>query len=136
MSKFAAKGAILKITVATVLTPVPNCGDISINLGSVDRIDVTTHDSAGSTREYLNTWLGEGEISTTLKYDPANATHEAIRAALNGAAVSWSVILPDAGAATFAFNAHVTAFSVSAAVDGSLDASVTIKTTGAITFTA
>lgn len=136
MSKVAAKGAIVKVTVASVLTAVPYMGDLTLSLGETERIDVTTHDSAGNAREFLQTWQGEGQLSFGIKYDPANAVHEALRAAHGGAAIASSVVLPDAGAATFTFNANVTGFEITAGVDGALEASITMKTTGAVTFAA
>lgn len=136
MAKFAAKGAIVKATVATVLTAVPAMGDVTFTPGTVERIDVTTHDSASDTREFLQTWKGAGTVGFTIKYDPANAVHEFLRVSHGAAAVVFTLVLPDTGAATWTFSAHVTGFEISASVDGAIEANVSLETTGAITFAA
>ena len=136
MAKFASKGAILKATITSVLTAVPAMGDVTFTPGSVDRIDVTTHDSTGDTREFLQTWKGAGTLGFTVKYDPANTVHEFLRASHGAAAVVFSLVLPDTGAATWTFSAHVTGFEIGASVDGAIEATVSLETTGAITFAA
>lgn len=137
MAKYAAKGAILKYeNPASTWNTIPAVGDFELDLGDTEEIDVTTHDSAGSFRETVNGFKAPAEISFPLVYDPANTHHEYLRANHGGTAVGFQVILPDAGAATFEFEAIIKGFRVSAPVDGRLEATVTVKPTGAITFTA
>tara|TARA_R110000868_G_scaffold93805_1_gene259364 strand:+ start:2012 stop:2422 length:411 start_codon:yes stop_codon:yes gene_type:complete len=136
MAKFTSKGAILKVTVSSVLTTIPQMGDVTFTPGAVERVDVTTHDSASDTREFIQTWKGAGSIGFTLKYDPANSVHEVLRAAQGGASIVFNFILPDTGAATWSFSAHVTGFEIGASVEGAIEATVSLETTGAITFTA
>ena len=109
MAKFTSKGAILKVTVSSVLTTIPQMGDVTFTPGAVERVDVTTH---------------------------ANSVHEVLRAAQGGASIVFNFILPDTGAATWSFSAHVTGFEIGASVEGAIEATVSLETTGAITFTA
>lgn len=136
MAKYAAKGAIIKVEISAVATTIPAVGDFELDLGDAEEIDVTTHDSAGSYREFVNGFKNAAEISFPIVYDPANATHEYLRANHAGAAQTFQIVLPDAGAATFDFDALIKGFRVSAPVDGRLEATVTIKPTGDIVFTA
>lgn len=136
MPKYAAKGTKLQITITSTLTDIPALRDISLGVGQADLLDATTHDSSGSFREFINGFKDSDEATYTIVYDPANAVHEAIRAAHGGASVAFALVLPDAGNATFAFSALVRTFTVNAPVDGILEASFTLKPTGAITFTA
>lgn len=138
MAKYAAKGAILKQDDGTsTFVAIANVGDVSFQHPQRERIDVTTHDSSGGFREYVDGVLGEGTLSFPLVYDPANATHERLRASqVSGGNKNFQLILPDAGAAQFAFAALVTKFDINAGVNGRLEAQVELKTSGAITFTA
>jgi predicted secreted protein len=137
MAKYAAKGAQLHYeNPASTWVLVTALGDFTLNLGETEQIDVTTHDSAGSYREFLNGFKNASEFSPVLKYDPVATSHEYLRAAHGGTAKSFRVTLPDAGNAQFFFDGIVTGFEVSAPVDGALEATVTIKPTGEITFSA
>ena len=136
MAKYSAKGTKLQVTISGVLTDIPALRDITLGVGQTDLLDATTHDSTGSFREFLNGFKDSDESTYTIVYDPANATHEFIRAAHGGAAVVFAMVLPDAGAATFTFSALVRSFTVNAPVDGVLEASFTLKPTGEVTFTA
>jgi predicted secreted protein len=136
MAKYAAKGTKLQVEISSVFTDIPNLGDITLSVGQTDLIPATTHDSANSFKEYLNGFKDSDEFTGVIKYDPANAVHEYIRAAHGGSAINMKLILPDVGNATFAFSALVRNFQVAAPVEGSLDANITFKPTGAITFTA
>jgi predicted secreted protein len=137
MAKYAAKGAQLHYeNPSSTWVPVINIGDFTLNLGDTEQIDVTTHDSAGSYREFLNGFKNAADFSVPLVYDPAAISHEYLRAAHGGTAKSFRVTLPDSGNAQFFFDGIVTGFEVGLPVDGALGSSVTIKPTGAITFTA
>lgn len=137
MPKYAAKGTILEYeNPPSTWVPVPATGDYEVDLGETEQIDVTTHDSAGSYREFINGFKNAAEIAFPIIYDPANVAHEYLRAAHGGAAINLRVTLPDAGNATFTFAALVTGFRVGVPVQGALGATVTVKPTGAITFAA
>lgn len=137
MAKYAAKGAIIKYeNPASTFNVIPAVGDFELDLGDTEEIDVTTHDSAGSYRETVNGFIAPAEISFPLVYDPADTHHAFLLTNHGGSALTFQVILPDTGAGTFEFDAIIKGFRVSAPVDGRLEATVSIKPTGAIVFTA
>jgi predicted secreted protein len=114
---------------------VVSVGDFELDLGDTEEIDVTTHDSSGSYRETVNGFKAPADISIPLTYQPEATSHAYLLAAHGGTAETFRVILPDAGAQTFEFDAIVKGFRVSAPVDGKLEATVTIKPTGDFTIT-
>jgi hypothetical protein len=119
-----------------VATVIPSLGDITLGVGQTELLKATTHDSSGSFHEYINGFKDSDEISVKVIYDPSNVVHEYLRAAHGGTAEVFTLVLPDAGAATFVFSALVRGFSVDAPVEGILEATYVLKPTGAVTFTA
>lgn len=104
---------------------------------TADTKDVTTHSSGAATpwEEVLPTLLRSGEVSMTLGFLPGTAGHKALLTDITGRVKrNWQMIFPDAGSTTWPFSAYVTKVGPQAEVDGVLQADVTIKLTGAITF--
>lgn len=132
MAKYAAFGSILK----RGATAVAQVRSISGGSLSLDTVDVTTHDSAGGWREFVATLIDAGEVSVEIVFDPDNATHTSLRTDLVArTATTYSITFTDTTPAVWTFSAFVTAFEPSAAVDGELSATVTLKITGAVTVT-
>lgn len=137
MAKYAAKGLTLQYENPPLTwVTVPNVGDISLNLGEADEIDVTTHDSPGGFREFIAGFKNAAEFTIPLVYDPALTTHAYLRTQMGGVAVPFRVGLPMVSAlARFNFSGLIRGFEVGAAVDGRLEATVTVKPTGDMTYT-
>ena len=118
MAKFKSKGFILKFGAANPPTvTVGQCGDGSLNLGEREAaIDVTTHDNTTGTTELLdNGFKTPFSSEHELMWDPADAQHEAIRAALeSGATMYAQYVVPDTGLAAFTGAVRVKAFSIPA----------------------
>jgi predicted secreted protein len=135
MAKYPAKGSTLSIN--SVL--IPQWRDGSSSGGEAERIDVTTMDSAGNRREFLQGFKGEMSYSFTLEYDPALTSHQGL-ATLFGAGTVVPVIigLPQVGTgAQIAFSAFISTFGLpNAEVAGSLNIPVTLTITGDLTVTA
>lgn len=98
----------------------------------VDDIDVSSHDSPGQWREFLGGMKDGGELSMEVNYDPAE--HGTILSAV-GTSRDHRLTLPDAGAATIAFEGYVSGFSAQAPYDDKLSATITVKVSGAVTVT-
>jgi hypothetical protein len=134
MSKFPAKGSTLSINSVTI----PQWRDGSGSGGEAERIDVTTMDSAGSRREFLQGFKGELSYSFTIEWDPGLTAHQGL-ATLYGAGTVVPVVigLPQVGTgAQIAFNAFISTFGLpNAEVAGSLNVPVTLTITGDITVT-
>jgi hypothetical protein len=140
MAKIAAKGAIVKTgSSATPTTNLAQVRSVSVTVGEREMINVTTHDST-TTKEYIPALLRDtNQVEIEIAYDPANATHEDVRAA-HAAGTKWyfTVVLPDAGAAQFAMSGYITAFSISPLdpETGALMATISYRADTADTFTA
>lgn len=129
MTKYAAYGTALKKD-GTAFAGVTSISGPGLKL---DTADVTSHDSTSAWEEAVGTILRSGEIKLDIVYDPANATHKyaagGLLYILNArTSAEYTLVFP--GSVTWTFNAFVTGFEPSAAVDGALTASVTFKLTG------
>jgi predicted secreted protein len=100
--------------------------------GSVSVIDVT--DLSSSAKEKIAGMNDNGQLSFECNFVPSNTQHAALREAKeNGTTISVKLIFTDTGATEWTFNAIVTGFSISGAVDGVVKASVTLEISGEIT---
>lgn len=139
MSKISAKGVKIKHgTSANPTDVLAHLDTVTINVGDRELIDVTTHDSPGGTREFVDSGVRDTtELEVAIKYAPGNAGHEAIRAAhAAGTLYYHTLIMPDAGEAQWTAAGYITKFNVpnGGVVEG-LKATYTFKAKGAETFT-
>lgn len=100
-----------------------------------DEIDVTTLDSPGGAREFIQGARDPGEIELEGFFSKTDAGQACLRAAyFSGATGQALITFPDG--ATAAFSGFVKGFAVGAAdVEGAIGFKATIRLTGAITFT-
>jgi len=123
-------------TAGVALTTVAQVTNVSGPSLTLDSEDVTCHDSTSAFEEVVGTILRGGEMTLDIVYDPADDTHDAtagsgLLSRLEGRALTnFSLIFPDTGSTTWAFDGYVSGFEDSAAVDGALTASVTVKLDG------
>lgn len=138
MPKLSAKGMIIKHgTSATPTDALAQVKTIGFKQGDRELLDVTTHDSA-TTKDYIDSGLRDTpEISLQITYDPANAGHEAVRAAeAAGTTYYLTLVLPDAGAAQWALTGKVLSFDIPDRSPGDpLEATIRYKATSVDTFT-
>lgn len=129
MAKYAAYGCSIADGTG-VIAQVRNITGPGLSL---DTVDVTEHDGDGW-EEVVPTILRSGTVTLDIVYDPDNASHIRLLAALtNKTKGSWTLTFPDAAPAkTWSFSGYVTGFSPTEPVEDSLTASVTIKPTGAV----
>lgn len=122
-------------------TPIGQIQDISGPALSTDTDEVTNHDSPDYTEEFIATIKRTGEISFPVVFDPDSTGHAALFAAWEDRTKdAYVMTYPDETGATdagasWAFSAYCTGFSMSAPVTGHLSADVTLRVTGAPTFT-
>ena len=121
---FNAIGQIVEITPPNIsrgVTPVPD------------------HDDSGGIPFYADALYDGGEVTFTVKHDPALSTHDAtdgIRAAMiDGNTRDWRIVLPDTGSTQYDFAGFVVAWNPAAMPvnEGVKMLSVTIKVDGDIT---
>jgi predicted secreted protein len=99
--------------------------------GSAPTIDVTDLDSIA--REYVLGLKDEGTFSLGINYIPANAVHAQLRSAwANRTLMQFRVTFTDSGSTVWEFDGYVTGFAQNMSVDTVVEATVTIKITGAI----
>jgi predicted secreted protein len=133
-----AQGTLLKVRTSIspiTFTTIPEVKSFTGPGGSAAVIDVT--DLSSTAKEKRMGLQDEGQLSFTMNYLPDNSTHDYLRAIRAARTINpFQLIFTDESpATTWAFNAFVTGFSVSGAVDGVVEANVTLEITGAITET-
>lgn len=139
MSKIKAKGVILKYGDSAVpTTTIPQTAEISMDLGQWDRMNITTHDTSGKTKEYDTVLKEPAGIDVNIMLDPADTAHAWLIAAHAAGTLKYlTVVFPDAGSAEWAFSGHVTNLNVPGLTpDGFINASFTFAANAAHTFTA
>lgn len=124
-----AKGTVLKFNDAVVgrLTSV---GEIAPDS---EELDVTTLDSAGGYREFIQGYRDSGVVELTGFHEKGNAGQAALRAAYDGGTVgSVQVDFPDG--TQVSFRAFVKSYTLGAAeVDGAVGFGAELRVTGAVT---
>jgi len=100
--------------------------------GSATVIDVT--DLSSAAKEKRMGLADEGQLSFTINYIPTDDEHAALREArATREETNFQLVFTDdSPSTTWSFSGFVTGFSVSGAVDGVVEANVTIEITGAI----
>lgn len=117
-------------------TTVPEVMSISGPSTETDEAEVTTHSSAaaGAYREFILTLIDAGSIEFDINYVPSDAVHQNLRSDFaNRAKKNWQLVLPG-GAQTIAFTGYVKTFSLDFPTDDAIKAKVSIRLTGAVTF--
>ena len=116
-----------------VFTLVGQITDLSGPDGSAAEIDISTLDSTA--KEFAMGLMDEGSFSFEMVFDPANAQHVGVRDdRTNKTLRNWQVVLPDGSSTTIAFAAYITGFSLAAPGDEVWRASVTLRISGALTW--
>lgn len=136
-SALEAQGMLLKIgngLSSETFTTIPEIKTFSGPGGSATVIDVSDFSStARQKRMGLN---DEGQLSFTINYVPTNTQHALLRTQrASRELTSFQLVFTDTGNTTWDFEAYVNGFSVSGAVDGVVEANVTLEISGSITET-
>ncbi len=112
-------------------TTVANINNISLTGVEASDIDVT--DLSSAAREFLQGLEDPGSIDITGFYDYSNAQHVLMRDAVGGSTAStYKITLSDGH--TIIFSALVSSFTLDVAVDGAVEMNMTLKISGAITW--
>lgn len=116
----------------TAIGQVESIGGPSL---SRDSIDVTTHDNANTWRSFIKGLKDGGEITFSIIYDPALATHDFSTGLLSdfdedSVIPNWRLIFPDTANTTWTLPGFLTAFNVNEAIDDAIKADITIKVSG------
>jgi predicted secreted protein len=136
MSEYFGYDALLKIAGVTI----GQVRDIEGPGLKMDTVEVTTRDTS-KWRKRIAGLKDGGTVTFEIVYDPDTATHANASGGvpyllLQGTSAAFTLVLPDAAAATtIAFTAFVTSFKPKAAMEGALTADLELQITGAVTIT-
>jgi predicted secreted protein len=130
MAKIRALGTAITFNAQTV----GSISSISEVAPDSDELDVTTLDSTGGYREFLQGFKDGGECTLTGFYDSGDAGQAAIITGYGTGDIDATVITLPAAAGTVSFNSYVKSYAIGAAeVDGAVGFSGTLRITGAVT---
>ena len=137
MAKTRGLGTTLSFTPAggaeIVIGRLSSIGEISPDS---EELDVTTLDSTGGYREYLQGFKDSGELEVSGYHDSGDAGQTALRAAYaSGASGTAKVAFPDG--TEVSFTGYVKAHTIGAAeVDGAIGFGATFRISGPVTVAA
>ena len=139
-SAIAAFGTFLKLGdgagSSETFTTIAEVGDIDGPQDSVDTIEVTSHSSPQARKEFIASLIDSGEISFPMWFVPDNPQQDAttgLQKYKNDRDIAnFQMVFPDS--TQVAFSALVTKFGIKAPVNGVLSADVTLKISGAMTW--
>lgn len=136
---FAAIGGIVKVGASATPTAVLD-GIKELKPGGGERgtIDTTVVGSTVTEKFIPKPLRAVRTLDFTLLYDPADTQHERIRAAAEAATLEYiTVIMPDAGAAQWAYSGYYMNWTPPTLnTDGALEVTFSFMATGAEVFTA
>lgn len=127
-------GTELRISIASVFTPIPFLQSISGPDETFDTVDVTTHSSVGGYREYITGLADGGEVTADINWDAADPAHQALAAAqVARELTSFQLYWPGYDEDNLAdFDGYVTGLTRSSPTDAQITRSLTIKITGPV----
>ena len=136
MSATRAQGTTLKYTPAEgqqlTVGKLTSVGEIA---PEAEEVDVTTLDSEGGYREYIQGFRDSGEVELTGYHDAGDAGQKAMRTAFaSGESGAFEVRFPDGTGVTF--SGFVKGHTIgSAEVDGAIGFGAVIRISGPVTVT-
>ncbi|MGJ5817038.1 phage tail tube protein [Paludibaculum fermentans] len=136
-NKYAAKGVTFGY--GSPLVTVASVKSISGPKLSAEQIDVTTHDSSGSYREFVQSFKDSGEVTLNLVYDPSDTTQGNSTGLLSlfnsGAVTAMAISYPmTSPVKKLTFTGIVIGYEWgNAEISSALEATVTVKVSGAVT---
>lgn len=116
-----------------IFTTIAEITDFDGPGGSASEIDTTSLDSTA--REFLMGLKDEGQFTFNCNLVPSDTAQTGLRTDRDNRTLrNFKVILTDASSTTLTFSAYVMGFSISGAVDDKIGASVTLRISGAVTW--
>ncbi len=102
---------------------------------SLDTVESTHTESSGANKEYIAGLKDAGEISADFNFLPANATHTGLIADQTARTLrNFQIVWPDTAGTTWSFAAFVTNYEPAAPLEDRMTSSVSLKISGAPTF--
>jgi hypothetical protein len=115
-----------------IFTNIPEIKTFSGPGGSATVIDTT--DLSSTAKEKRMGLKDEGQLQFTINYIPKNTVHAGLRTdRTNRTLRNFKIVFTDSPVTTWSFSAYVLSFAVAGAVDGVVEATVTLEISGTIT---
>lgn len=136
MATTRAQGTVLKMKIGNgAQQTVGKLTSVSEIEPEAEEVDVTTLESTGGYREYIQGFRDSGEVSLEGYHDAGDAGQKAVRSAFaSGAKCEFEVGFPDGTKA--AFSGFIKKHSIgSAEVDGAIGFGAVIRVSGPVTVT-
>ena len=137
--EYSGYAGTLKVDIASTYTAIAQIRDLSGPSMSANAIE-STHRDGGGVKEFIAGLRDGGEVSFDIVYDPALTTHSASAAGgvvtllSAGTKNGFQLVFADVGETTAEFDAIVTSFEPTMPMDDLQTADVTLKVSGAITW--
>ena len=137
--EYSGYAGTLKVDIASTYTAIAQIRDLSGPSMSANAIE-STHRDGGGVKEFIAGLRDGGEVSFDIVYDPALTTHSASAAGgvvtllSAGTKNGFQLVFADVGETTAEFDAIVTSFEPTMPIDDLQTADVTLKVSGAITW--
>jgi len=126
MAAVTANGTTITID-SQLIGDVLSIAAVAVTVTTIDASDLDS-----TWRTFIGGLRDGGDCTFELAYNPSDASHIALEVDIDGAEKDVSIAWSDSTTCTF--NAIITSFSPSAALDDKLTCSVGMKITGAVTF--
>ena len=108
--------------------------DGSLGLGTTELVDISSHDSANSVKEYKAGMIDGGELNLTLRFIPGDTTGQKYMYTDWKAGTEREVVVTYPDATTFTFDAIITSIGdIPLGTGAATDISVAMKITSTIT---
>ena len=130
---YSGFAVVLQRSISSVYTTIAQIRDTTGPTITRTVADVTNKDSTNRWREFITGLVDGGEVSFNIVFNPDNTTHTTLAADLVSQTQQAWKILTDSDD-TLTFGGFVTGFTLNAPLDGEQSADLTIKVTGAVTF--
>ena len=109
---------------------IANISDITGPQLAATVVDVTSHSTTVPWRQRIPTLLDVGDLTCKLWFVPGSTGHQQLLDIFAGRNLEqYTITWPQVGAPTWWFEAYITKFSITAAVAGALEATVTFSGT-------
>lgn len=137
----STKGTVLGVGASsTAYTNIYEVIDLTMGDITRERVDVTHLGTTNDQRSYIGGFLELGEVTFSVNYDGAQATHSGSTLGLaglitNGSTVFWKVVPGNSTADPILFKGYVSAFAPNFSVGEQATADVSVQITTLPTYT-
>lgn len=137
MAKLASKGTLLKLTISATLTTVAQLIELDVGAQDPETFEIRTLDGGVPVGQQATGYTSQADISGSIFYDPAQATHQFIAANSQspGTEVAGTITLTDGSSTTLSFTAAAIGMGQTAfRMNDGVKTSIAIKTAGLVTY--